>query len=81
MSEETETSFRKLVYTISAAATLAYAGWLGSAMIGVRDRLTGIETTISENREERQGQVLDLRSRIQRLESDLYRRRNEAQER
>lgn len=67
-----EAQFRKAVFAIAAIATCAYAGWLGQATLSIGDRLTRIETRIDENRDERQGQVADIRARLQRLEGDVY---------
>jgi hypothetical protein len=72
MTTANEYSFRKAVYGVAALASCVYAGWLGNAMLGVGDRLVRIETQIHENREERQGQISDLRARLQRLEGDVY---------
>lgn len=70
--------FRLIVVGVAVAATLAYAGWLGTTILSVRDdfnpvkdRLTRIEVTIVENRAERQAQIDDLRTRVNRLEDRL----------
>jgi hypothetical protein len=65
--------FRQIVYGIMAAATLAYAGWAGFQINSINDRLTRIETTMTENKQERQGQVDDIRRRLDRVEIRVYR--------
>jgi hypothetical protein len=69
--------FRQAVYGIAAAATLAYGGWLGVKVSTISDnmteRLARIETTMAENRGERQIQLDEIRRRIDRLEARAYR--------
>ncbi|WP_343518084.1 hypothetical protein [Sphingomonas sp.] len=72
MSDDDGTDrFRSLVYGVAAAATLAFLGWVGMSVNSMTDRLTTIEVTMRENREERLQQVTDLRSRVNRLEDRL----------
>lgn len=77
MSEESDDRFRQVVYGIAAAATLAYGGWLGLQVTKISDnmteRLARIETSMAENRGERQVQVEYLKHRIERLEARVYR--------
>jgi hypothetical protein len=76
MNGESE-RFRQTVYGLAAAATLAYGGWLGfqvtTSSANVTERLTRIETSMSENRAERTAQIEDLRRRVDRLEGRAYR--------
>lgn len=58
-----------IIGAVIAAGVIASVGML----IRTGDRLTKIETTITENRMERQGQIQDLRDRIERLEIRVYR--------
>ncbi len=81
MSDETDTTerrFRTLVYAVVAAATLTYAGWLGSTVIDLRNGQVRIETTIAENKAERIQQIVEIRSRLDRIETDFYERRGRA---
>lgn len=77
MTEEPDDRFRQIVYGIAAAATLTYGGWLGLKISTISDsmteRLARIETSMIENRGERQLQVEELRRRIDRLEARAYR--------
>ena len=68
--------FKAFVYGIAATASLGYFGWLGASVIAIGDRLTVMETTIVENKEERREQINELRQRVGRLEEESYRRRN-----
>lgn len=68
----------QLLLGLLGAVFLGFQGWLATSLIDgqsdTNDRLIKIETTISENREERQQQIVDLRTRIQRLEERSDRR-------
>lgn len=74
--EPSEDRFRQVVYAVAAAATLTYGGWLGLQVTQISavltERLTRIETTISENRSERQFQIQEINRRIERLEARVY---------
>jgi hypothetical protein len=67
--------FKAIVYGIAATASLGYFGWLGASVVGIGDRLTVMETTIVENKEERREQINELRQRVGRLEEEAYRKR------
>lgn len=67
--EDSEDRFRQVVYGIAAAATMTYGAWAGVQINSINDRLTRIETTMAENRSERQLQVEYLRHRIERIEA------------
>lgn len=58
-------------------AFLAFQGWLADSVSDMKNRLTKIETSIDQNREERQAQVNDLRDRISRLEAQVYQENGE----
>lgn len=66
-----ENRFRSVVYGIFAAATLAFLGWVGMSVNGMTERLTTIEVTMRENKEERLQQVADLRNRVNRIEDRM----------
>lgn len=77
--EAPEDRFRQIVYGVAAAATITYGGWLGFQVTAisslVTERLTRIETTMIENRSERQLQVEEIRRRLDQLERAVYRDR------
>lgn len=62
--------FRNIVYGLAATATFSFLGWVALSVNGMSDRLTTIEVTMRENKEERMSQVSDLRSRVGRLEEE-----------
>lgn len=51
-----------------AAVLLAYLAWMGVSIIDVRDRVSDLQATARENKEERIAQVAELRQRIYDLE-------------
>lgn len=67
-----------LTWVLGVIATLATIGIAATVgmLIDTGDRLTAIETTISENRQERQAQIASLERRVDRIEADLDERRN-----
>lgn len=66
-----ENRFRSVVYGLAAAATLAFLGWVGMSVNGMTERLTTIEVTMRENKEERLQQIADLRNRVGRIEDRI----------
>lgn len=60
-------------------AFIGFQGWVATEISGTNERLTKIETTMAENRAEREAQIADLRSRVGRIEDRLgdYGRRQE----
>lgn len=62
----------KWVLPSAIGATLAFLAFLGTQALQTNSRLTDIEATIREGRQERVQQVEDLRRRLDRLEGDFY---------
>lgn len=65
-----------LTWILGVAGSLIAAGVIAmvAMMVSMGNRLTGIETTMAENRTERQKQFDNLERRVERIEGDFYRR-------
>lgn len=79
-SEDGGRFYLQVILGALAVAFIGFQAWLANALIDgqsiTSDRLTKIETTMAENREERQATDRDLRTRLERIERDFYVRRN-----
>lgn len=50
------------------AVLLAFLAWMGVSIIDVRDRVSDLQATARENKEERIAQIAELRQRVYDLE-------------
>lgn len=77
MPEEGYAASKILTWVLGIAGGLVTMGIIGivTMLDSMGDRLTAIETVITENKAERQAQVGNLDRRVERIEGDLYRRR------
>lgn len=66
--------FKTLVVGAALTCALSFIAWLGVSVNAMADRLTAIEVTMRENKEERLQQIADLRARVGRLEDERAQR-------
>lgn len=58
----------KMLLSAIVTVMVAFLAWLAVNMIDVRDRVSDLQATTRENKEERQAQIAELRQRVYDLE-------------